>query len=171
MRRIVSDRHREIERKFLVHAERLPAAAIAQGERLIQGYLSSSPAVRIRVAEPTLNADGTETEPARAWLTIKGPGLVERAEFEYAISPADARAMLPLAKTSIAKIRYRIPAVRHTWEVDQFEGPHAGLWLAEIELGSADEAFDRPEWLGAEVSEDPRYANVALAQAGKAPAT
>jgi adenylate cyclase len=59
----------------------------------------------------------------------------------------------------IEKIRYRLAVGRHTWEIDVFEGDNAGLVVAEIELGSEDEAFDRPEWIGEEVTDDPRYFN------------
>jgi adenylate cyclase len=65
----------------------------------------------------------------------------------------------------VVKTRYELPRGGHVWEVDVFEGENAGLVVAEIELGSADEAFERPDWLGEEVSEDPRYLNARLAVA------
>ena|SRR5579883_1226250 len=151
----------EIERKFLVRAELFPAAARAHGASFVQGYLSIQPSVRLRISMK----DGRE----QAWLTVKGPGTIERAEFEYAVPPEDARAMLALAKATLSKTRHRVPVGAHTWDVDEFHGAHAGLWLAEVELARADEAFEQPPWLGEEVSHDPRYTNSALALAGRPP--
>jgi CYTH domain-containing protein len=153
----------EIERKFLVRRDALPSELLRDGVRLAQGYLSNKPSVRVRLA------DGG-TARAKAWLTIKGPGLRSRAEFEYEIPADDAEALLGLCSSQLTKTRYRVPIGKHVWEIDEFSGGHAGLWLAEIELDREDEAFDRPAWLGDEVSEDTRYANSALAAAGRAPA-
>jgi adenylate cyclase len=145
----------EIERKFLVRGD----AWKAQGtpERYRQGYLrtAGSATVRVRVAGE------------RGFLTIKGPTRgMTRSEFEYPIPLADARALLDslCERPQIEKLRYRIPLGAHTWEVDEFLGDNAGLVVAEIELGSEDEPFDRPAWLGEEVTADPRYRNAALAQ-------
>ena len=140
----------EIERKFLVEASQLPPLPAA--DELQQGYLARDPAVRVRLR--TL-PDGER----RGFLTVKGRGLVARAEFEYAIPPDDAAQLLLLCATSLRKQRYTLGR----WEVDYF--PSLGLWLAEIELDSEAEAFDRPAWLGAEVSGDARYQNVNLAAA------
>ena len=140
----------EIERKFLVDAAQLPPLPAA--DELHQGYLSRDPAVRVRL----------RTLPGGArhgFLTVKGRGLVARAEFEYEIPPDDAAALLLLCATSLRKQRYTLGR----WELDHF--PDRGLWLAEIELASESEAFDRPEWLGEEVSGDARYQNVNLAAA------
>lgn len=138
----------EIERKFLVQAGRLPP--LPPPDELWQGYLADEPTVRVRLR--TLPSGEKQ-----ATLTIKGRGLVERAEFEYAIPPADAEALFGLCKSSLRKRRYRLGR----WEVDQF--PDRGLWLAEIELLRIDEPFERPDWLGAEVSGDVAYQNVHLA--------
>jgi adenylate cyclase len=139
----------EIERKFLVLAHALPE--LPQGDELEQGYLSTDPAVRIRlVARP----DGTR----HAALTIKGKGLLTRAEFEYPIPVEDAEAMLRLCKRSLRKVRRALgPFV-----LDHFK--ERNLWLAEIELKSEDEAFEKPAWLGQEVTQDPRYSNTRLAE-------
>jgi CYTH domain-containing protein len=153
---------REIERKFLVRADRVPAAARAQGVRLAQGYLAFSPSVRVRLAE------GGREGP-QAWLTIKGPGLVARDEYEYEIPADDARGLLGLCAATLTKVRYRVPVGGHVWDLDEFTGPHAGLWLAEVELARPDEDFERPPWLDREVTADPRYTNAALARAGRAP--
>jgi CYTH domain-containing protein len=138
----------EIERKFLVHADRLPA--LPPPDELVQGYLSVEPAVRVRLVAPAAG------EP-RAFLTIKGEGLLTRAEFEYPIPPADARALLRLCGRSLQKKRYRIGR----WEIDHFTD--RGLWLAEIELAREDEPFERPAFVGPEVTGDAAYANVRLA--------
>ena len=138
----------EIERKFLVLREALPD--LPQGDELEQGYLSTDPAVRIRlVARP----DGTR----HAALTIKGKGLLTRAEFEYPIPVEDAEAMLRLCTRSLRKVRRELgPFV-----LDHFK--ERDLWLAEIELKSENEAFEKPAWLGREVTQDPSYSNSRLA--------
>jgi CYTH domain-containing protein len=147
--------NREIERKFLVHTDRLPE--LGEGEALVQGYLAFQPSVRVRSAK------------ARAWLTIKGPGQLERAEYEYEIPIDDARGLLQLCAATLTKIRRHVTVGEHVWDLDQFTGAHDGLWLAEVELSAVDEAFARPPWLGAEVTDDPRYTNAALARAGRPP--
>ena len=92
-----------------------------------------------------------------------------RSEFEYEIPPGDADELLSMCASKLTKIRYRLKVGEHVWEIDEFTGAHTGLWLAEIELDHEDAAFERPQWLGREVSEDPHYANSALAKAGRAP--
>ncbi|NKC29997.1 CYTH domain-containing protein [Falsiroseomonas selenitidurans] len=149
----------EIERKFLVDGDGWRASARGAGVAMRQGYLSTgrSPVVRVRIAGE------------RAFLTIKGPGGLVRAEFEYAIPVADAEAMLALCPAPpLAKTRHDVPHAGHLWTVDVFEAPArlAGLVLAEVELSDAAETPDLPPWLGLEVTEDPRYANAALAIAG-----
>lgn len=143
----------EIEKKFVVTT--LPHTLV-DGERLHQGYLSSNPAVRVRLAV---------TEPPQGWLTVKGAGLLTRAEFEYPIPASDAEQMLSLCETSIEKTRY-YPYPSPRWTIDRFHGVLEGLWLAEIELESEGETPDLPYWLrGAdEVTYDARFTNVALAR-------
>lgn len=146
----------EIERKFQVAGDGWRAAVVSQS-RLLQGYLASTPALTVRARL----ADGAGT------LTLKGRTQgVSRSEYEYPIPAADAEAMLrELAVSSlIEKTRYRVRHAEHVWEVDVFDGDNAGLVLAEIELAREDEAFARPPWLGAEVSDDPRYYNANLAR-------
>ena len=144
----------EIERKFLVRDPRC-LEGIA-GERLVQGYIANThrAVVRVRVSGDS------------AWLTIKGRtvGIVRR-EFEYPIPLADADVMIAELCDGpvVSKQRYHVEHGGHTWEVDVFEGANAGLVVAEIELDREDEAFERPDWLGEEVSHDPRYLNVSLA--------
>jgi adenylate cyclase len=140
---------REIERKFLVDtaAWRPRDAGIA----LRQGYLSRDPArvVRVRLAGDA------------GALTIKGVTTgVTRAEFEYAIPAADATELLALCERPlIEKRRHHELHAGKRWEIDVFEGDNRGLVLAELELAAEDEPFARPPWLGAEVSDDPRYYN------------
>lgn len=148
----------EIERKFLVQSDRLPPAGLTHGARFAQGYLSLEPTVRIRLAT-------RPGEAPQAWITVKGAGSLHRAEFEYPIPPDDATAMLGLCVAALSKTRYRVPVGDHVWDLDHFHDPFPDLWLAEVELEHPDESFVRPPWLGEEVTEDPRYANAALALA------
>ena len=142
---------KEIEHKFLVRTDLLPHKLPA-GKRLVQGYLSSDPAVRVRIA--------SDARGAKAFLTIKGKGLRVRDEFEYEVPVADARAMLKLCgRMTLEKIR----RVIGRWELDEFKGRHKGLWMAEYELKSARERLpELPEWIGREVTGDSRFTNVRL---------
>ncbi|MGG5887365.1 CYTH domain-containing protein [Falsiroseomonas sp. HC035] len=148
----------EIERKFLVAGDGWRQAASGPGMPIRQGYLSTNATavVRVRRAGPC------------AFLTIKGPGGLVRAEFEYEIPPQDAEDMLTLcAEVPLAKTRWPVPHEGHLWTVDVFEAPArlAGLVLAEVELPHAEAVPALPDWLGREVTGDPRYANAALAKA------
>lgn len=142
----------EIERKFLVTGTAWRKGA---GVRLSQGYLNRDKerTVRVRLAGE------------KAFLTIKGVSVgASRAEFEYEIPAGDAEQLLKLSDGPvIEKIRRVIELEGDTWEVDEFLGENAGLVVAEIELQSEDQAFARPEWLGEEVTHDPRYFNSSLA--------
>ncbi len=151
---------REIERKFLVDRARLPP--LLGGRRLVQGYLAERPTVRVRIAD-----DGTDS--AHAWLTIKGPGLIDRAELEYEIPVVDARVLLEMAHAQLEKTRYELDHAGKRWEVDVFAGALDGLLLAEIELEAIDEPFEIPTWIGGEVSHDARYSNGALARSQRVP--
>ena len=139
----------EIERKFLVVSNAW--RKLAQGERYVQGYLSSVPdrTVRVRLSGETCT------------LTIKGRSAgISRQEFEYNIPIADAEPLLALCERPlIEKTRYRIPHAGRIWEVDEFAGVNAGLVIAEVELESEHAAIDLPAWVGAEVSHDARYFN------------
>lgn len=144
----------EVERKFLVVGTAWKAGAA--GIRFRQGYLSTVKERTVRV----------RSEGPRAVLTIKGVTAgATRLEFEYEIPLADANRMLDdlCERPLIDKTRYRIDAGRGlTWEVDEFHGDNQGLVVAEIELPSEDAAFERPSWVGDEVSADPRYFNANL---------
>lgn len=147
----------EIERKFRVRAGWRPDGA---GEEIAQGYLSSVPERTVRV----------RLRGGRGYLTVKGKNggadAARRAEFEYEIPAADARALLALAEPGvIEKERFLVPAADgHTWEVDVFHGENEGLVVAEIELGAEDEPFARPDWIADEVTGDARYYNSSLAR-------
>jgi len=144
----------EIERKFLVAGDGWRQPAERQ-TRFSQGYLSRDPArtVRVRLAGE------------RAFLTIKGATTgATRAEFEYEVPVADARALLAMCDGPVVeKVRHLCGHAGMTWEVDEFLGANAGLVLAEIELQSEDQPFGRPAWLGEEVTGDARYVNANLA--------
>lgn len=144
----------EIERKFLVDGGfRDRATSVSH---IVQGYISSARGRTVRVR---LRDD-------RGYLTIKGPsdeaGLA-RYEFEKEITVDEARELLQICEPGIIdKKRYLVPAGRHVFEVDEFFGENAGLVVAEVELRSADEAFERPDFLGREVTGDRRYYNSML---------
>ncbi|MBL8603257.1 MAG: CYTH domain-containing protein [Myxococcales bacterium] len=148
----------EIERKFIVDLGAVAATALTQGHAMVQGYLSRAPTVRVRVATP---AEG----PPKAWLTVKGPGTLARAEFEYEIPVDDAKAMMPLCNAVITKVRHHLRVGAHVWDVDVYDGRYRGLVVGEIELDAVDTPFERPAWVREEVTDDPRYSNAALALA------
>lgn len=142
----------EIERKFLVTGHDWRTA---DGVLYRQGYLNRDKqrTVRVRMAGE------------KAFLTIKGVSQgATRVEFEYEIPVNEAASLLMLCDGPlIEKTRHRIPRGAHVWEVDEFHGDNAGLVVAEIELGSEEETFERPEWVTVEVTEDARYYNSNLA--------
>lgn len=141
----------EIERKFLVDVKKLVKLKLSGGERISQGYLSTEPnkIVRVRIRKN------------RAFLTIKSANIgIVRQEFEYEIPVEDAEEILKLcAPKTLTKVRYKIDYAGHTWEIDIFEGRHTGLILAEVEIDSLDEFVKIPDWVGEEVSNNPRYFN------------
>jgi adenylate cyclase len=150
----------EIERKFLVVDAAWRGAVRGFGMPMRQGYLAAGgpglATVRIRVA-------GTD-----GFLTVKGPGGKVRAEFEYAVPPADAEAMLALSALPVlSKTRWEVEHGGHLWTVDEFHAPGAllGLVLAEVELDAEEVEPPLPAWLGTEVTDDPRYSNAALVAA------
>lgn len=143
----------EVERKYLVLGDAW--RALAPGELYRQGYLSSVKERTVRV----------RTTAGAAYITIKGITVgATRAEYEYEIPLDEANAMLDsLAERPIVeKRRHRIPVGDVVFEVDEFLGDNAGLVVAEVELQSEEQAFERPVWLGEEVTDDPRYYNVNL---------
>jgi CYTH domain-containing protein len=105
------------------------------------------------------------TRDERGYLTIKGRGDkdgISRNEWEWEIPYAEARELLQYSKGTIEKSRYLVPCGNHTFEVDCFYGDNEGLVMAEVELSAPDEEFERPAWLGKEVTGDKRYYNSQL---------
>jgi adenylate cyclase len=141
----------ETERKFLVKGmfRHLSVREI----NIIQAYLSVDPkrTIRIRIADD------------KAYLTIKGPATGKsfaRSEWEFPIPESDANEIMNLCLPGkILKTRYLIPSGHHTYEVDVFHDKNEGLIIAEIELASEDETFEKPDWLGDEVTGNPEYYN------------
>ena len=144
---------KEIERKFLVTGDAWRAQA--PGTRYRQGYLSTIKERTVRV----------RTVDDKGFLTIKGVSVgATRSEYEYEIPAADANEMLDdlCEKPIIEKNRYKIPIGDVIWEVDEFFGVNDGLIVAEVELQSEDQSFAKPEWIGKEVTGDPKYFNANL---------
>ena len=144
----------EIERKFLVHKAGRPYKEQAYASsRITQGYICGERGrtVRVRIRD------------GRGFLTIKGPSDTTgttRYEFEKEITPAEAEELMKLCEPGlIDKNRYLVPAGKHVFEVDEFFGDNSGLIMAEVELSSPDEPFERPPFLGREVTGDKRFYN------------
>jgi len=146
----------EIERKFLVKSDF--KTQVESSTRVVQGYLSSDPERIVRVR---INGE-------RGFITIKGisnySGL-SRYEWEKEIPVNEARELLAICEPGIIdKTRYLVKSGNFTFEVDEFYGENLGLVIAEIELTSEDVKFDRPAWLGEEVTGDRKYYNSKLAK-------
>jgi adenylate cyclase len=145
---------KEIERKFLVKGDYLQE--VVKSKKITQGYLSSVPerAVRVRI------------KGGKGFLTIKGIGNqsgTTRYEWEKEISVQDAEDLLKICEPGVIdKTRYIVKHGKHVFEVDEFYGENEGLTIAELELESEDEAFDKPEWLGKEITGEVKYYNVML---------
>jgi len=147
----------EIERKFLVTSTDFIQESQAQ-QKIAQGYLSSNPERTVRV----------RTKDDKGFLTIKGKSNTSgtsRFEWEKEIEIAEAKQLLLLCeKGVIEKTRYLVNVGKHLFEVDVFYGDNDGLIMAEIELSDEDEAFEKPDWLGKEVTKDERYYNAYLSR-------
>tara|TARA_R110000868_G_scaffold110225_1_gene298873 strand:- start:1310 stop:1783 length:474 start_codon:yes stop_codon:yes gene_type:complete len=147
----------EIERKFLVTSDLYKKEAISK-IRIVQGFLNTNPerTVRVRVI-------GEE-----AFLTVKGIGNstgISRFEWEKEISVNDANQLLLLAEPGIiSKVRYNVKVGNHLFEVDEFLESNKGLVIAEVELSSENENFEKPDWLGKEVSGITKYYNSQLSK-------
>ncbi|AFY64838.1 CYTH domain-containing protein [Geitlerinema sp. PCC 7407] len=144
---------KEIERKFLVKNDAW--RAIAVGVPYCQGYLSCDVGATVRVRRVG----------DRGYLTVKGPtqGVI-RLEYEYPIPVAEAEEMLQrlCLRPLIEKVRHKVVLDGVVWEIDEFGGENAGLIVAEVELVTEDHPLTLPEWIGEEVSHDPRYFNANL---------
>jgi CYTH domain-containing protein len=142
----------EIERKFLLKEG---AWRNEKGTMYRQGYLNSAKesTVRVRIIDD------------KGYLTVKGisRGAV-RVEYEYEIPVAEAKAMLDdlCEKPLIEKMRYKIAFNGLVWEADEFFGENQGLLMAEVELESENQEFTKPDWIGEEVTDDPKYYNANL---------
>ena len=144
----------EIERKFLVSGDDFRQLAYAS-DRIRQGYICSGHGRTVRVR---LRGD-------RGYLTIKGSsadGGLSRYEFEKEITREEAEQLFLLCEPGVIdKTRYLVksPDGRHTFEVDEFYGDNEGLIMAEVELGAPDESYEKPDFIGREVTGDHRYYN------------
>lgn len=140
----------EIERKFLLQGEQWRALS-THSERMAQGYLGGTHcSVRVRIAG------------SGCFLNIKSRELgVQRLEFEYPIPLADAEILLHQLSDgpTVSKIRHFVPYHGLVFEIDEFDGANAGLIVAEIELSEVEQEFAKPDWLGAEVTDEARYYN------------
>ena len=145
----------EIERKFMVKSDAFKAEAFKQ-TRITQGYLCSAPERTVRV----------RVKGDKGFITVKGIGSatgVSRFEWEKEISVDEVRDLLPLCEPGIIdKMRFLVKNGEFTFEIDEFYGDNEGLTMAEIELPDEQAAFERPEWLGEEVTGDKRYYNSML---------
>ena len=147
---------KEIERKFLVRDDSW-RTAVSRKQQFIQGYLANNErcSVRVRLAGDS------------GYLNIKSMKLgISREEYEYPVPAKEAREVLfsLCQQPLIEKTRHYVKQGDHLWEIDVFEGNNEGLIVAEIELSHTNEDFQRPTWLGEEVTDDSRYYNVCLAQ-------
>jgi adenylate cyclase len=145
----------EIERKFLVTSNDFIAESEAQFE-IAQGYLNSNPVRTVRV----------RVKGDKGFLTIKGKSSesgASRFEWEKEIAVDEAKQLLLLCENGvIEKTRYHVKMNQHLFEIDVFYGQNEGLVMAEIELSDENEAFEKPNWLGKEVTNDERYYNAYL---------
>jgi len=145
---------KETERKFLVKGDFKPF--VSKQTRIVQGYISSVPERTVRVR---IKGD-------KGYITIKGIGNASgasRFEWEKEVPVNEIEELLKISEPGVIdKTRYLVKAGPHTFEVDEFHGDNQGLVLAEIELGSETEAFEKPAWLGEEVTGDTRYYNSML---------
>ena len=144
----------EIERKFLVKGKF--KNLVTKETRIVQGYLSSIPERTVRVR---IKGD-------KGYLTIKGIGNTSgatRYEWEKEIPTNEVEELLKICEPGVIdKTRYLVKVGNHTFEVDEFYGENKGLIIAELELSSESESFERPEWLGEEVTGDTKYYNSML---------
>jgi len=149
--------HLEIERKFLVASEAYKQAATSQ-TRIAQGFLNTDPSRTVRV----------RIMGEKGFLTVKGASNdsgTTRFEWEIEISVNEATNLIDLCESGILeKTRYEVPSGKHIFEVDEFLGENKGLVVAEVELNHEDERFEKPEWLGEEVTGQKKYYNSQLSK-------
>ncbi|GAB5400894.1 MAG: CYTH domain-containing protein [Aureisphaera sp.] len=147
----------EIERKFLIRSNVYKNEAHSH-TRIVQGFLNTHPdrTVRVRI------------KGEKAYLTIKGRSNeagTSRFEWEKEISISEAKELILLCEEgTIEKLRYKVKVKNHIFEIDEFYGENEGLVIAEVELKDENEEFPKPDWLGDEVTGDPRYYNSQLSK-------
>ncbi|WP_067034735.1 CYTH domain-containing protein [Allomuricauda sp. CP2A] len=149
--------HLEIERKFLVVSDAYKQEATSQ-VRIAQGFLNTDPERTVRV----------RIKGNQGFLTVKGPSNLSgttRFEWETEISLQEATNLIDLCEDVILeKVRFEVPLGNKLFEVDEFLGENKGLVVAEVELNHEDEVFERPKWLGEEVTGKPEYYNSQLSK-------
>ncbi len=149
--------HLEIERKFLVKSEAYKKAA-STSTRIVQGFLNTDPKRTVRVR---IKGD-------KGFLTVKGESNesgTTRFEWETQINLVEATNLIDLCEAVILeKMRFEVPYKKHLFEVDEFLGENKGLVVAEVELQHEDEIFEKPDWLGAEVTGEVKYYNSQLSK-------
>ena len=147
--------HLEIERKFLVRSDGFKQNARSQ-TRIVQGFLNTDPERTVRV----------RIKGERGFLTVKGASNesgTTRFEWETEITVVEATNLIDLCEAGILeKVRFEVPMGKHVFEVDEFLGENKGLLLAEVELTHEDERFEKPDWLGEEVTGQVQYYNSQL---------
>ncbi|WNH08773.1 CYTH domain-containing protein [Thalassobellus suaedae] len=147
----------EIERKFLVKSDTYKEEAFKKN-RIVQGYLNSHKERTVRVR---LKGD-------KGFITVKGQSSkngLSRFEWEKEINSSEVEALLKLCESGVIdKIRYEVKIKNHIFEVDEFFGDNEGLVIAEVELKSENETFEKPDWLGEEVTGDVKYYNAMLSE-------
>jgi adenylate cyclase len=153
---VEKNRFKEIERKFLVKGDYKPF--VKESIQIVQGYLSSNPQRSVRV----------RLKGSKGFLTVKGEsnkGGTTRFEWETGITKEEAEKLLQICEAGVIdKTRNIINVNQHVYEVDEFYGENEGLVLAEIELSSENETFEKPAWLGEEVTGDAKYYNAMLSK-------
>ena len=149
--------HLEVERKFLVKSEGYKDDSIAR-TRIVQGFLNRHPERTVRV----------RIKGEKGYLTVKGKGNASgttRFEWETEIPVAEATNLIDLCEAVILdKYRYEVPVGKHVFEVDVFSGENQGLVVAEVELQHEDEPYEKPAWLGVEVTGETKYYNSQLSK-------
>ncbi|WP_373058121.1 CYTH domain-containing protein [Zunongwangia sp. H14] len=147
----------EIERKFLVTSEDFKNQS-EKKEKIVQAYLNSHAERTVRI----------RTKGEKAYITVKGKSSengLSRFEWETEIPVEEAKDLLKIAEPDpIEKVRYLVKIGSHIFEVDEFHGSNEGLIVAEVELNREEEEFEKPEWLGEEVTGDKKYYNSLLSK-------
>lgn len=147
----------EIERKFLVESTLFKQEAF-KSTRIVQGFLNTHPERTVRV----------RIKGNIGYITVKGisnDAGTTRFEWEHKISLTEAESLLPLCEPGVIdKMRFEVKVGKHIFEIDEFYGDNTGLIVAEVELKSENENFEKPKWLGTEVTGQSKYYNSNLSK-------